>query len=230
MCSEARVFVEVLLALGVEELLEALGVEGFFKALDFAAGVVVASFLPTTGAVVGRDGVRLELALGILEPDLATGLVFAPEATGSLLLEDLVTLPLEDRKVVVVVGVAFVGVVLEREDALNEERPDFGFNGRSPLVDLLSRSEMGAKRKTNTNGVTGLDSRKPTHFEFVVEVADTPVTSILPREDFTELTVGMRGPCLMKHIIPRTAKLTSYLLLSLQDLKFLDEKINGIKR
>lgn len=36
-------------------------------------------------------------------------------------------------------------MVLEREAALLEERVDLGFTGRSPLVDLLSLSEIGAE-------------------------------------------------------------------------------------
>ena len=45
-----------------------------------------------------------------------------------------------------------VGVVLEREEELEEERPDLDLTGRSPLVDLLSRSETGAGgRKGKSN-------------------------------------------------------------------------------
>jgi len=40
------------------------------------------------------------------------------------------------------------GVVLEREDVLDEERVDLGFTGRNPLVDLLSRSETGATKRS----------------------------------------------------------------------------------
>jgi hypothetical protein len=63
------------------------------------------------------------------------------EAAG-ILLADLVPLLVTGRAVVV----GLVGVVLEKEGMLVEERADFGFIGRNPLVDLLNRSEIGAKR------------------------------------------------------------------------------------
>ena len=72
-----------------------------------------------------------------------------PEAVG-ILLVDLVP-PVAPLVVAGrgLVGVALVGVVLEREDVLDVVRLDLGLTGRNPLVDLLSRSETGAEGQRN---------------------------------------------------------------------------------
>ena len=104
------------------------------------------------GAVEGRDGVRLAVeVVGIREvvAAAADGLLLG-EALG-ILLEDLIPPP--EAAVVAATrvdleGVALVGVVFTgRDDVLEEERVVRGFTGRNPLVDLLRRSETGAKNK-----------------------------------------------------------------------------------
>lgn len=123
----------------LEEHFPARGIEeeGILLALGVPAGLP-----PLTGAVDGLE----EVCLVILDTGLevaALGLI--TEAVGILLEVFFVPPPLTGREVV---G-GLVGVVLEREDGLDEARVDLGFTvtGRKPLVDLLSRSETGAKRK-----------------------------------------------------------------------------------
>ncbi len=135
---------------------------GVFPPRVAALGSVVLVATPT-GAVEGRDGVCLQ---GTREPVVvaaaaaevvAEGLVLPGEARGSLLADlapppEAVATVVAAREVVAVVvgleGVVFVGVVLEgREGVLEEERAVRAFTGRSPLVDLLSRSEIGATRR-----------------------------------------------------------------------------------
>ena len=89
-----------------------------------------ADFLPS-GAVDGRSAVCLILVLEGRETGFpSTGLALIPEAAGILLGAE--------RE---------AGAVLEREAALDEERPDLGLIGRRPLVDLLSLSETGAEKR-----------------------------------------------------------------------------------
>ena len=88
-----------------------------------------AALLPS-GAVDGRSAVCLVLVLEGLELSFPSGLAPIPEAAGILLGAE--------RE---------AGAVLEREAALDEERPDLGLMGRRPLVDLLSLSETGAERR-----------------------------------------------------------------------------------
>ena len=126
----------------------ALGVDGVF----LTPGVV---FPPLPG--IREFGVRETLPPPVpvftccLVPAL-TGLEVTfpdliPEAVG-ILLVDLVPpvapLVVAGRDDTGLVGVA-LGVVLEREDILDVVRLDLGLTGRNPLVDLLSRSETGAK-------------------------------------------------------------------------------------
>lgn len=94
---------------------------------------MVPVLLPT-GAVVGREDARDLLAMAPLTGVFVMGVFVVG------------VLPLAGRTLVLVgvapLGVVFVGVVLEGED--DNDVTDFGFTGRSPLVDLLKRSETGA--------------------------------------------------------------------------------------
>lgn len=113
--------------------------EDAFPGLGEALLGLWATFAPT-GMAEGLDPVCLLAPLEGLE----LGLVLIPETAG-ILLVDLLPLPTVRR--VVVEGL--VGVVLERAGVLVEVRPDLALTGRNPLVDLLSRSEIGAERKYN---------------------------------------------------------------------------------
>lgn len=77
------------------------------------------------------------MRVGLLPPAVA----IVREAAGGR-----VGVPLEGM---VLVGVVFKG----REEELEEERAALGFTGRKPLVDLLSRSEIGATVCSNDGGL-----------------------------------------------------------------------------
>lgn len=118
---------------------------------EFGVREVVETLPVDTGCLV--------LALTGLE---ATFPGFIPEAVGILLVDLVPPLVVAGRDDTGLVGVALVGVVLEREDTLDVVRLDFGLTGRNPLVDLLSRSETGAEGKKahsigcgERNGTTG---------------------------------------------------------------------------
>lgn len=139
---------------------------GFGKALPGLCKVG-ATFEPT-GMV---DPVCLLVPLDGLE----LGLLLIPETAG-ILLVDLLPLAAIGRVAVEgLVGVALVGVVLERAGALGEERPNLALTGRNPLVDLLSRSEIG-------------------DFVGVFDATEVPVTWIRPRDTLAGLIEGTT-PC-----------------------------------